>query len=86
MGIHGAARDFQFYGVSAVAKLLDHHQLVIRRHGHYVDPIHAIEDEEIVRLPGARRNLLVRANGEDSEIGERLGVEFGPGFDHGVME
>src|SRR5437764_12519313 len=50
--------------------------------GNHVDPIDAIDDEEIVRLVGAGRNLLVRAHGKDAKIAQRGSAKVRPGLDH----
>jgi len=53
-GINHTTRDFQLNCACAMAKLLDHDQVVVRCGGHNVDPVGRIDDDEIVRLPRAR--------------------------------
>ena len=80
--IHHASRDFQLDGVRAMAILLHHHQLIFGRERNNIDPIDAINDEEIVFALRARRNLPVGADRKDAEIANRPGTDFFPRLNH----
>jgi hypothetical protein len=80
--VHDAAGNLQLDGVRAVAELLHHHQLAVRRHREHVHPVHAVDDEKVVRPAGTRRNFFIRANGEDAVVAERLGARLGPRSNH----
>ena len=54
MGVHHAAGNFQFYRVRAVAVLLNHHEILVRRDGNNVHPIDAINDDKLMLLVCAR--------------------------------
>src|SRR5258706_386372 len=81
-GVHSASWDFQLNRIGAVAELLDHDQLLVRSHCHHIDPVHAVDDEKIVRLICSRRDFCVCSNTENAEIAERCGVSLSPGSDH----
>ena len=70
--VHHAAGNLQLDGVRAVTKLLDHHEPLVGRDGDDVNPVDAVEDEEVVFLAGARRNFKIRAQLEDAEVTEQL--------------
>ena len=52
--VHHAAWNFQFDGVRALAKLLDHDQLIVRSEGDDVYPIDGVDDKELVLDARAR--------------------------------
>jgi len=80
--IHHAAGNLQFNGAGPVAILLDHHELLVGRDGDDVDPVDAVEDEEVVLFAGARVDGGVRAQLEDAEVADEFGAGFLPWFDH----
>src|ERR1043165_9910757 len=67
-GIDYSPGTFQLYRVVAMAKLLDHHQLIVGREGHHVNPIDTLDDEKIVRLLGPWRDFLIGSNAKNPEI------------------
>jgi hypothetical protein len=59
--VHDAAWNLKFDCVRAVAKLLHHHQLFVRRDSDHVHPRRAVEHEKVVRQLCAWGNLLIDA-------------------------
>jgi len=51
--VHHTARNFQFHRLRTVAELFHQDELLVRRDGNHVHPVHAIEDIEIVLAAGA---------------------------------
>ena len=80
--VHHAAGNLQLDGVRAVPILLDHHDLPVGRDGDDVDPVDAVEDEEVVLLAGARIDGGVGAQLEDAEIADEFGTDGFPGLNH----
>jgi len=80
--VHHAAGNLQLDGVRAVTILLDHHEPPVGRDGDDVDPVDAVEDEEIVFLAGARGNFHVGAQFEDAKVADEFGADFLPRFNH----
>jgi len=80
--VHHAAGNLQLDGVRAVTILLDEHELPFGRDGDDVDPVDAVEDEEIMFPAGARGNLEIGAQLEDAEVADEFGTNFFPRFYH----
>src|SRR5439155_16874432 len=72
--VHHPAGDFQIHGVPAMPILLYHHQKVVRSHGDDVDPVHAVDDKELVLVAGARGDGAVGPQSENAEVTERFGA------------
>ena len=68
-----------------MAILLHHHDVPIGRERHDIDPMHTVEDEEIMFLTGARIDEQIGAQLEDAEIAERFGAKFFPRLDHKII-
>jgi hypothetical protein len=80
--VHHAAGNLQLDGVRAVTILLDHHKSLVGRDGDDVDPVDAVEDEEVVFLASARGYFEIRSQLENAEIADEFGTDFFPRFNH----
>ena len=80
--VNDAAGDFQLHRVRALAILLDHHQLPVGCDGDDVDPIDAVEDEEVMFFAGAWVDTEVGTQLEDAKITDEFGTDFFPRFNH----
>ncbi len=80
--IHDPAGNFQFHRVGAVPVLFHQHDLLIRRQGDNIHPIHRVQHIKFVLPAGPGRLFQVFADLEDLEVAQQGGIELGPGFDH----
>ena len=80
--IHDPAGNLQLHGLGAVAELLDHHELLMRRDRDDVDPVANLDLEEIVFDTVARRALADVENLEEPEVGSFASFKHFPRSDH----